>query len=176
MAFTIVIATVLLLSDVFAFHAPLIGGKWWQRPAVKENLHLTPDQASKINTIWMEYKKRIIDLKGNLEKVYLDLENLMNQPTVNKESAYPLAERIAELQEHHECRLNEVVAALEKGEMTAWDIASHLSWDISVSSLDLFPFIQKWFALGETIAHIIYLEAEGRVKRKEKDNRILYFL
>ena len=98
MAFTIVIATVLLLSDAFALHAPLIGGKWWQRPAVKEKLELTPDQTSKINTIWMEYKKRIIDLKGNLEKTYLDLENLMDQPEVNKEGAYTLAERIAELQ------------------------------------------------------------------------------
>lgn len=98
MAFTIVIATVLLLSDVFAFHAPLIGGKWWQRPAVKEKLELTLDQTSKINTIWMEYRKRIIDLKGNLEKAYLDLENLMDQPEVNKEGAYTLAEKIAELQ------------------------------------------------------------------------------
>ena len=97
MAFTIVIATVLLLSDVFAFHAPIIGGKWWQRPAVKEKLELTPDQTSKINTIWTEYKKRIIDLKGELEKAYLDLENLMNQPGVNKEDAYRLAERIAGL-------------------------------------------------------------------------------
>jgi hypothetical protein len=98
MAFTVVIATVLLLSDVFAFHAPLIGGKWWQRPAVKEKLELTPDQTSKINTIWTEYKKRIIDLKGNLEKAYLDLENLMDQPELSKENAYTLAHRIAELQ------------------------------------------------------------------------------
>lgn len=98
MAFTVVIATGLLLSDVFAFHAPLIGGKWWQRPAVKEKLELTHDQTSKINTIWMEYKKRIIDLKGDLQKAYLDLENLMDQPEVNKEGAYTLAERIAELQ------------------------------------------------------------------------------
>ena len=98
MAFTIVAATVLLLSDVFAFHAPLIGGKWWQRPAVKEKLELTLDQTSKINTIWMEYKKRIIDLKGDLEKAYLDLENLMDQPELNKESAYALAHRIAGLQ------------------------------------------------------------------------------
>lgn len=98
MAFTVVIATGLLLSDVFAFHAPLIGGKWWQRPAVKEKLELTLDQTSKINTIWMEYKKRIIDLKGDLQKAYLDLENLMDQPEVNKEGAYTLAKRIAELQ------------------------------------------------------------------------------
>jgi glyoxylase-like metal-dependent hydrolase (beta-lactamase superfamily II) len=84
--------------------------------------------------------------------------------------------RIAELQDHHEFRLNEVVATLEKGEMTASDIASHLTWDIDVSSWELFPFIQKWFALGETIAHVIYLVSEGRVKAKTKDDRILYSL
>jgi hypothetical protein len=95
---TVVIATGLLLSDVFAFHAPLIGGKWWQRPAVRGKLGLTPDQTSGINTIWMEYKKRIIDLKCDLQKAYLDLENLMDQPELNKENAYTLAHRIAELQ------------------------------------------------------------------------------
>jgi hypothetical protein len=93
-----VIATVLLLSDVFAFHAPFIDGKWWQRPTVKETLQLTPDQTSTINTIWIEYRKRIIDIKGELEKAYLDLENLMDQPELNKEAAYTLAERIAGLQ------------------------------------------------------------------------------
>jgi hypothetical protein len=97
-AFTLVVLTGLLLSDVLAFHAPIIGGKWWQRPAVKEKLALTPDQTSKINTIWTEYKKRIIDLKGELEKAYLDLENLMDQPELNKDNAYMLAKRVAELQ------------------------------------------------------------------------------
>jgi hypothetical protein len=98
MAFTVVIAAGLLLSDVFAFHDPLIGGKWWQLPAVKEKLEITLDQTSKINTIWTEYKKRIIDLKADLQKAYLDLENLMDQPDFTKESAYALAERIAGLQ------------------------------------------------------------------------------
>lgn len=85
-------------------------------------------------------------------------------------------QRIGELLEHHEFRLNEVATTLEKGEMTASDIATHLTWDIDVDSWELFPFIQKWFALGETIAHITYLEGEGRVRMRKEDGTVFYSL
>ncbi|MFC1825057.1 MBL fold metallo-hydrolase, partial [Thermodesulfobacteriota bacterium] len=34
----------------------------------------------------------------------------------------------------------------------------------------------KSFAMGETMAHINYLEAEGKVHKKAEDNRICYSL
>jgi hypothetical protein len=42
-----------------------------------------------------------------------------------------------------------------------------MTWDIVCDSFDLFPVSQKWFATGEAIAHLIYLEEEGKVRRKE---------
>lgn len=40
-----------------------------------------------------------------------------------------------------------------------------MTWDIDCESWDQFPAAQKWFAVGETIAHLLYLESEGRIKR-----------
>jgi len=57
----------------------------------------TLDQTEKINKIWIEHRKRIIDTKGEIEKTYLDLESLMDQPTVDKQEAYRLAERLGQL-------------------------------------------------------------------------------
>ena len=81
--------------------------------------------------------------------------------------------RIGELKAHHAHRAEEVLAALLKGQKTAYRVASEITWDIDCDSFDLFPLAQKWFALGETLAHLIYLESEGRVRREiiEDDGR-----
>ena len=90
--------TSFFLPNLLAFKGPMVGGKWWYRPAVKDKLQLTPDQTNKINKIWMEHRKRIIDIKSDIEKGYLDLENLMGQPALDTQGAYKLAESLGQLQ------------------------------------------------------------------------------
>ena len=89
--------TSFFLPNLLAFKGPMGGGKWWYRPAVKDQLQLTPDQTNKINKIWMEHRKRIIDIKSDIEKGYLDLENLMGQPALDTQGAYKLAESLGQL-------------------------------------------------------------------------------
>jgi len=84
--------------------------------------------------------------------------------------------RITELLEHHQNRLSEALCALEEGDKTAWEVASCITWDIDCSSWEQFPAVQKWFAVGETIAHLDYLEADGKIQKKTKDHNILYSL
>jgi Spy/CpxP family protein refolding chaperone len=99
------------LPNLFAFNSPLEGGKWWYRPGVKDALKLTPDQIDKINTIWMEHKKRIIDIKSDIGKTYIDLENMMSQPMTNRQEAYKLAERLAQL--HSQQTKNRIKMAID---------------------------------------------------------------
>jgi glyoxylase-like metal-dependent hydrolase (beta-lactamase superfamily II) len=73
--------------------------------------------------------------------------------------------RIDELRKHHEIRVNEVLDVLGKNTMSAYDIAAGMTWDIDCESWEQFPIVQKWFAVGEAIAHLRYLESEGRIKR-----------
>ena len=84
--------------------------------------------------------------------------------------------RIAELCQHHKRRLDEVLTALKHGEKTAWEVAPYLSWDIDLRSWEVFPPVQKWFALGETVAHLKYLEANGSVMSREYKDKILFAL
>jgi len=82
--------------------------------------------------------------------------------------------RIAALREHHAKRLQEAGQAVANGGKTAWEVAPHLSWDIAVRTWDQFPSVQKWFALGETMAHLKHLEACGSLVSKEHKGRILF--
>ncbi len=72
--------------------------------------------------------------------------------------------RIEELRRHHEERVREVLTILRDGPQTAYQVASRMTWDIDCESWDLFPVSQKWFAVGEAIAHLKYLVGTGRVR------------
>jgi glyoxylase-like metal-dependent hydrolase (beta-lactamase superfamily II) len=74
--------------------------------------------------------------------------------------------RIEELKKHHAGRLDEVLAILNNGPMSAYAIASQMTWDIDCERWDQFPVAQKWFATGEALAHLRYLEEEKKVIRQ----------
>ena len=64
----------------------------------------------------------------------------------------------------------EVIDALkEKPGANAYEVAGKLTWSLRGRSWEDAPKKQKWFAVGETLAHLEYLEAQGRI-RKDKEN------
>jgi glyoxylase-like metal-dependent hydrolase (beta-lactamase superfamily II) len=73
--------------------------------------------------------------------------------------------RIDELKKHHERRANEVLDVVGPDTRNAYEIAGGMTWDIDCESWEQFPVAQKWFATGEAIAHLRYLESEGRICR-----------
>lgn len=82
--------------------------------------------------------------------------------------------RIQELKLHHQRRIDEVLAILTKGVQTAYQVASQMTWDMTYDSWDLFPVAQKWFATGEAIAHLKYLEEKGVIQREMKDQMFVF--
>jgi hypothetical protein len=51
-----------------------------------------------------------------------------------------------------------------------------MTWDLTYRQWEDFPVPQKWFATGEAIAHLRYLEDEGQVRREDRGEMILYAL
>ena len=128
-------------------------------------------------THWTIMKNSLGSYLSSLDKVY-PLETEMVLPG-HRKGMKNHRKRIEELRRHHEERLNEVLKALKSGSKTAYDIGSYLTWDIVTESdsWDMFPPTQKWFAIGETLAHLVYLEEEHKIKKEiTADNKILYSL
>jgi glyoxylase-like metal-dependent hydrolase (beta-lactamase superfamily II) len=74
-----------------------------------------------------------------------------------------LAERVAALRAHHAARLDEVLAALAaSGGLTCWELTTRLTWSRPLEGSA--AFLQR-MASGETLAHLVLLESEGRVVR-----------
>ena len=85
-------------------------------------------------------------------------------------------DRIEELKGHHHRRLNEVFSILKKGPRHAYEVASQMTWDLKADSWEDFPRAQKWFATGEALAHLRYLEEERTILPSEKNGIIHYSL
>jgi len=125
-------------------------------------------------TYWPEMEDSLSEYLTSLDKVY-DFKVDITLPG-HRKSGKSHRQRIRELQAHHQARANEVLSALEKGRKTAFQIAPHITWNLNCRSWDDFPAPQKWFAVGETIAHLQYLEKKGAIKSACEDNQILYSL
>lgn len=83
-------------------------------------------------------------------------------------------DRIKELKKHHTRRLTEVLSILNGYSMSAFQIASNMTWDFVSESWDQFPATQKWFATGEAISHLRYLQKAGTLIQRT-DNKIIKF-
>jgi glyoxylase-like metal-dependent hydrolase (beta-lactamase superfamily II) len=84
--------------------------------------------------------------------------------------------RIDELRQHHEKRFNEIISILGKKGQDAFQVASQMSWDIVYDSWDLFPVSQKWFAIGEAIAHLKYLDEKGIIRKGMRGKKRVFSL
>jgi glyoxylase-like metal-dependent hydrolase (beta-lactamase superfamily II) len=83
--------------------------------------------------------------------------------------------RIAEIRRHHKIRLEEILDILEQGPMTAYQVASLMHWDLSYKTWNEYPSFQQWFAAGEAIAHLEYLDKLKQVRLETKENGLSYF-
>jgi len=123
---------------------------------------------------WLEMEDSLKEYLESLDKIYsLDVNLVLPG---HRSICSDHRKRITELQEHHRDRLSEVLLALDGREKTAWEIAPNISWDIEYSSWEQFPITQKWFAVGETTAHLHYLVGNGKIRRKIKNQKVLYSL
>ena len=89
---------------------------------------------------------------------------------------YDHQRRIMEIKKHHQLRCHEILGILNYGPANAYDIASMMSWDLKYYQWEEFALPQKWFAIGEVIAHLKYLYETGEVVEYDGDGITLFSL
>ncbi len=70
--------------------------------------------------------------------------------------------RIGEIKEHHRRRLSQVESVVkEHPGLNTYEVAAQLTWSLRGKKWEDAPKQQKWFAMGEAMAHLEYLIEEG---------------
>jgi glyoxylase-like metal-dependent hydrolase (beta-lactamase superfamily II) len=123
---------------------------------------------------WPEMKDALRSYLASLDKVSkLKVKNVL---PAHRRPWHNHLERIEGLKQHHRHRLDEALAALEEGDMTAYEVAPYITWKIEYNDWDEFPIAQKFFAVGETVAHLHYLENDGLIKRYTEEGQTYFAL
>lgn len=109
----------------------------------------------------------------NLEKIKdYDIKHLYSSHRFLIED---VNKRIDELKCHHKKRLEESLSIVKKYKnISTRDVSKNLNWDIRAKDWNDFPDGQKWFAVGEAQAHLVYLENKGLIKGELKDGVSYY--
>jgi glyoxylase-like metal-dependent hydrolase (beta-lactamase superfamily II) len=90
----------------------------------------------------------------------------------HRENEGDFKERAEEILIHHRNRLREVLDIVgDEPGLTAYEIAARMTWSIRAQSWDDFPLAQKWFAVGEAMAHLKHLGMTDRVMREMRDGQ-----
>lgn len=120
------------------------------------------------------------DATGDTLKLYLDsLDKIYSLEVKNvlpghRRPFNNFRERVTEIKMHHEVRAEEIKRLLKDGPVNAFQLASMMTWGVDYHSWDQFAPILKWFATGEAIAHLRYLERRGEIKEMNADYEIIY--
>lgn len=74
------------------------GGEWWKMPQVADKLALTQGEKEKLDTMYLQHRRQMIDLRSQIEKERLELEHLLDNSTFD---AAACMGRFKKLQEAH---------------------------------------------------------------------------
>ncbi len=120
------------------------------------------------------------NMRDSLERYLESLEKVRTLPVSlalpgHRKGSASISGRIDEIKEHHRRRLAEVLAIVKAYPgSTAFEIAPHMTWSMRGRKWNEFPPTQKWFAMGEALAHVEYLLRQGSLRRSESDGVYRY--
>ena len=124
---------------------------------------------------WVEMEDALGTYLESLRKVR-DLPVRTALPGHRTLGEVSMRERIDELFAHHTARLNEAEQIVRDNPgISAYELTGKMTWKIRTKSWDEFPPGQKWFAMGEALAHLDHLVLTRRLSREvQGDGRAVY--
>lgn len=123
-------------------------------------------------TDWAGVEDSLGDYLESLEK----LESCqVTIPLPGHRKAGCFKERLQALKLHHRKRLEECRTVIRSlGHARLYDITGNMAWNIRAADWDRFPPAQRWFALGECLAHMDHLIKKGEIIRHEEGGLYWY--
>lgn len=71
-------------------------GRWWNDPAMVEKLSLTEDQRKAMDSILLEHREKLIDMRAAVDKAELEMEPLMRADQPNETQILAQIDKVAQ--------------------------------------------------------------------------------
>jgi len=89
-----------LFAPLVLFAQEIPPGKWWRLPQVAEHLHLNGEEKNQLDGLFLESRRRLIDLKSALEKERFELDNLLEQETLVEKAVMERFRKLEKARSH----------------------------------------------------------------------------
>jgi glyoxylase-like metal-dependent hydrolase (beta-lactamase superfamily II) len=126
-------------------------------------------------TVWTQMPDPLASYIDSLEKLKgYDVELTL---TGHRGNAGGFSERVKGLISHHMERLEEVKQIIrEYPGINGYNVAANMHWSIRAKNWREFPETQRWFAVGEALAHLKYLVNHSGVNMEVLNGEAKYFI
>ena len=71
-------------------------GKWWTNKRVIAELRLGRDQQARIDSIWTQNRRALIDRKAELDRCQIDLEEILSKDSIDETAALRAFDQLLE--------------------------------------------------------------------------------
>lgn len=115
---------------------------------------------------WFEGNDPLHHYVDSLRKV-ADMDVVTALPGHRTTGGWTMRDRALYLVDHHDVRLKEIINIIDaEPGLNAYEISARMRWQIRTKDWAHFPPGQKWFAVGECLAHLEFLMNENMVCRQ----------
>jgi len=93
----LLLAALVLVVAASAFaQSAMPPGKWWRRPEIVQSLNLSEEQQNKLENIFRTSSGDLIDLRGEVEKLNINLRGDLDQSQLDRATIRKDAQRLSD--------------------------------------------------------------------------------
>ena len=92
----VLLASLVLVFATSAFAQNLPPGKWWRRPEIVQSLNISEEQQNKLENIFRASSSDLIDLRGEVEKLNINLRADLDQSQLDRAAIRRDAQRLSD--------------------------------------------------------------------------------
>jgi Spy/CpxP family protein refolding chaperone len=90
------VVLILVVLPVVGSAKDVPGGKWWRNARVTKHLDLSDQEKQELDDKFVESRRKLIDLKANVERERFELDNLLENEELNEQVVIEQFKRLEE--------------------------------------------------------------------------------
>jgi len=82
-AFSAILLFIFLAAPLMAAAQDVPSGKWWYNPQIQKNLNLSQNEIGKLDKLFANSRRKLIQLKSEVEREQFELDQLLSKKKVD---------------------------------------------------------------------------------------------
>ena len=81
--FSVILSAIFLIAPLISAAQEVPAGKWWYNPQIQKNLNLSQNEIGKLDKLFANSRRKLIQLKSEVEREQFELDQLLSKKKVD---------------------------------------------------------------------------------------------